>query len=39
VAVFERGSGEGAFTVEDFEPLDARDYGAARVNFLKYSDD
>lgn len=34
--VFERGSTEPAFTVAGFEQLDARDYGAARVVFLKY---
>ncbi|MFN3512729.1 MAG: 16S rRNA (guanine(966)-N(2))-methyltransferase RsmD [Phenylobacterium sp.] len=37
VAVFERGSDEPDFEVEGFEKLDARDYGAARVHFLKYS--
>jgi 16S rRNA (guanine966-N2)-methyltransferase len=37
VVVFERGSDEPEFTVEGFEKLDARDYGAARVHFLKYS--
>ena len=35
--VFERGASEPAFDVEGFEPLDARDYGAARVHFLKFS--
>jgi 16S rRNA (guanine966-N2)-methyltransferase len=34
--VLERGSAEPDFTVEGFEQLDARDYGAARVFFLKY---
>jgi 16S rRNA (guanine966-N2)-methyltransferase len=34
--VFERGVTEPDFTVEGFEQLDARDYGAARVFFLKY---
>ena len=33
--VFERGSAEPAFQVEGFEMLDARDYGAARVHFLR----
>jgi len=36
IVVFERGSTEPAFTVEGFDPLDARDYGAARVHFLKF---
>ncbi|UTP39376.1 16S rRNA (guanine(966)-N(2))-methyltransferase RsmD [Phenylobacterium sp. LH3H17] len=35
--VFERGSDEADFAVENFEKLDARDYGAARVHFLRYS--
>ena len=34
--VFERGVSEPAFSVEGFEPLDARDYGAARVHFLQF---
>lgn len=34
--VFERGVGEADFAVDGFEPLDARDYGAARVHFLRY---
>src|SRR4051812_18867397 len=34
--VFERGVGEAAFAVEGFEQLDARDYGAARVHFLRF---
>ena len=37
VVVFERGVDEPPFTVEGFEALDARDYGAARVHFLKYA--
>lgn len=37
IVVFERGSGEPAFAVEGFEALDARDYGAARVHFLRWS--
>jgi len=36
MVVFERGAGEGDFTVDGFEGLDARDYGAARVNFLRF---
>lgn len=36
VVVFERGSAEPAFEVSGFEPLDARDYGAARVHFLRF---
>lgn len=36
VVVFERGSGEVPFEVEGFEALDARDYGAARVHFLRF---
>ncbi|MDB5423768.1 MAG: N6-adenine-specific methylase [Phenylobacterium sp.] len=34
--VFERGTAEPAFSVEGFEPLDLRDYGAARVHFLRF---
>jgi 16S rRNA (guanine966-N2)-methyltransferase len=37
VVVFERGSGEPDFEVDGFEKLDARDYGAARVWFLRYA--
>jgi 16S rRNA (guanine966-N2)-methyltransferase len=37
VAMFERGVGEAAFEVAGYEKLDARDYGAARVHFLRYS--
>ena len=33
--VFERGSAEPAYQVEGFEMLDARDYGAARVHFMR----
>ena len=36
VAVFERGVGEAPFKVVGFEALDARDYGAARVHFLRF---
>ena len=35
--VFERGAGEAAFEVPGFTALDARDYGAARVHFLRYA--
>ena len=34
--VFERGVDEPPFPVSGFEALDARDYGAARVHFLRY---
>ena len=37
IVVFERGSGEPGFSVPGFEDLDVRDYGAARVWFLRYS--
>lgn len=37
VVMFERGSDEPDFAVEGFEKLDARDYGAARVHFLRFS--
>ena len=37
IVVFERGSGEAPFAVPGFEVLDARDYGAARVHFLRWS--
>jgi 16S rRNA (guanine966-N2)-methyltransferase len=36
VVVFERGVSEGALDVPEFTVLDARDYGAARVNFLRF---
>jgi len=36
IVVFERGAGEPDFSVAGFEPLDARDYGAARVHFLRF---
>jgi len=36
LVVFERGAGELDFAVAGFEALDARDYGAARVHFLRY---
>jgi len=35
LVVFERGAGEPALVAEGYEELDARDYGAARVWFLK----
>jgi 16S rRNA (guanine966-N2)-methyltransferase len=34
--VFERGAGETALEAPGFEVLDARDYGAARVHFLRF---
>lgn len=37
LVVFERGAGEPDFAAEGYEKLDARDYGAARVHFLRYS--
>ena len=37
VVVLERGVSEPDFSVEGYEALDARDYGAARVHFLRYS--
>jgi 16S rRNA (guanine966-N2)-methyltransferase len=36
LVVFERGAGEPPFDVAGFETLDARDYGAARVSFLRF---
>jgi 16S rRNA (guanine966-N2)-methyltransferase len=38
VVVFERGASEPEVRVAGFEPLDARDYGAARVHFLRFDD-
>ncbi len=35
--VYERGSGEAEFDVAGFKLLDARDYGAARVSFLRFA--
>ena len=35
--VFERGAAEPDFDIQGFEPLDVRDYGAARVAFLKFA--
>jgi 16S rRNA (guanine966-N2)-methyltransferase len=37
IVVFERGRGEADLASDLFEALDARDYGAARVHFLRYS--
>lgn len=37
LVVFERGVDEPDFEVAGFERLDARDYGAARVHFLRWS--
>lgn len=37
VVMFERGSDEPDFDAPGFEKLDARDYGAARVHFLRYA--
>jgi len=37
VVVFERGVSEPPFDAPGFTPLDARDYGAARVHFLRFS--
>jgi 16S rRNA (guanine966-N2)-methyltransferase len=36
IMVFERGAAEPDVSVPGFEPLDARDYGAARVHFLRF---
>jgi len=36
LVVFERGSGEPGFDVPGFTALEARDYGAARVHFLRH---
>jgi 16S rRNA (guanine966-N2)-methyltransferase len=38
IVVFERGAGEADVTVLGFEVLDVRDYGAARVHFLRFAD-
>lgn len=37
VVVFERGADEEPFKVEGYEELDTRQYGAARVHFLKFA--
>ena len=36
--VFERGATEPPFEAAGYEPLDVRDYGAARVSFLRFSE-
>jgi 16S rRNA (guanine966-N2)-methyltransferase len=36
IVVFERGATEPEVSVLGFEPLDVRDYGAARVHFLRF---
>lgn len=36
IVVFERGVAEAPFEVSGYAPLDARDYGAARVHFLRF---
>ena len=36
VVVFERGVGEPGLSVPGYQPLDVRDYGAARVHFLRF---
>ena len=36
IVVFERSASEAAFAVAGFTALDVRDYGAARVNFLRF---
>ncbi|HEX5262992.1 MAG TPA: 16S rRNA (guanine(966)-N(2))-methyltransferase RsmD [Phenylobacterium sp.] len=35
--VFERGGGEPEIAVAGYQPLDVRDYGAARVHFLRFA--
>lgn len=37
IVVFERGASESALEAPGYEVLDARDYGAARVHFLRWS--
>lgn len=37
VVVFEQGSHEPGVSVAGYQPLDVRDYGAARVNFLRFT--
>lgn len=37
VVVFERGASEPDFAVPGYEALDVRDYGAARVHFLRFA--
>lgn len=36
IVVFERGVSEPGFAIDRFTALDARDYGAARVHFLRF---
>jgi 16S rRNA (guanine966-N2)-methyltransferase len=38
IVVLERGAGEPEVSVPGFEALDARDYGAARVHFLRFAE-
>ena len=38
MVVFERGATEPGFSVAGFTALDVRDYGAARVHFLRYGE-
>lgn len=38
IVVFERGVTEPGFEIAGYEHLDARDYGAARVHFLKFAE-
>ena len=38
IVVFERGASEPDLAVDGFQPLDVRDYGAARVHFLRYGE-
>jgi 16S rRNA (guanine966-N2)-methyltransferase len=38
IVVFERAAGEPEVNVPGFEALDARDYGAARVHFLRFAE-
>jgi len=38
IVVFERGVGDPDLNVPGFAPLDVRDYGAARVHFLRFGD-
>ena len=36
IVMVERGSDENAFAPAGYEVLDARDYGAAKVHFLRF---
>jgi 16S rRNA (guanine966-N2)-methyltransferase len=36
IVVFERGADEGSFNIERYAELDQRQYGAARVHFLRF---